>query len=528
MRSCSFRTSAWFGIASLCVTAVALSATDVTKIQIDPRQTGPTIDRHIFGQFSEHLGSGIYGGIWVGTNSPIPNTRGIRNDVVAALRAIHVPDVRWPGGCFADEYHWRNGIGPVDRRPVTLNSNWGGVVEPNTFGTAEYFDFIEQIGADAYISGNVGSGSPREVAEWLEYLTSDKPTALQQERAANGHVAPYQVEFFGIGNETWGCGGSMTPEEYAGEYRKFATFAKSFNPAQAGEAKMQRIASGADGENTAWTEVMMKHYLERVFSWDMEGLSLHYYSGFDKFPPTGIATGFDEAQYAKLLRSTLKMDDLVARHSAIMDKYDPGKKVALVVDEWGAWYSAEQGTNPQFLHQQNSQRDAILAALNLDIFARHADRVRMANIAQTINVLQAMIFTDGSRMLLTPTYFVYKLYCPFQDASVVPVKFDAGAYTYDGITLPRLDVIAAKAKDGRIYLALTNVDPHRPLAVNLSVMGFKASSAAGETLVAPKMDSVNTFDHPRTVSLQRIEVGSKDGALTLDLAPESVTVVSLR
>jgi alpha-L-arabinofuranosidase len=257
-------------------------------------------------------------------------------------------------------------------------------------------------------------------------------------------------------------------------------------------------------------------------------LSLHYYSGFDKFPPTGIATGFDEAQYAKLLRSTLKMDDLVARHSAIMDKYDPGKKVALVVDEWGAWYSAEQGTNPQFLHQQNSQRDAILAALNLDIFARHADRVRMANIAQTINVLQAMIFTDGSRMLLTPTYFVYKLYCPFQDASVVPVKFDAGAYTYDGITLPRLDVIAAKAKDGRIYLALTNVDPHRPLAVNLSVMGFKASSAAGETLVAPKMDSVNTFDHPRTVSLQRIEVGSKDGALTLDLAPESVTVVSLR
>jgi alpha-L-arabinofuranosidase len=500
----------------------------IAHIRVDVSQPGSVIDRHIFGQFSEHLGSGVYGGIWVGPNSPIPNTRGIRNDVVAALKALHVPDVRWPGGCFADEYHWLNGVGPVDKRPKTLNSNWGGVLESNAFGTAEYLDFIEQLGSEAYISGNVGSGSPREAAEWLEYLTADKPTSLQQQRVANGHPAPYKVAFFGIGNEAWGCGGSMTPEQYAGEYRKFSTYTKNYNPAQQSDAKMWKIASGGpDGGNTAWTEVMMKHYATHIFSWDMDGLSLHYYSGFDKFPPTGTATGFTEKQYAEVLAGTLKMNDFLAQHGAIMDKYDPEKKVALVVDEWGAWYQTERGTNPGFLYQQNSQRDAVIAALNLDIFARHSDRVRMANIAQMINVLQAMIFTDGAKMVLTPTYYVFKMYVPFQDATYIPASYDPPTYVHDDIRLPRLSAIAAKSRSGKLYLALTNLDPHRSLQVEALLNGLKVTRAAGETLTAPGMDSVNSFEHPDVVSPKPLKVTVKGASLILTLAPESVTVVSV-
>jgi len=511
----------------IVATAAPVAAAQKVQMSIDVSKPGAKIDRNIFGQFAEHLGHGVYEGIWVGSDSKIPNTRGIRNDVVAALKALKVPDVRWPGGCFADEYHWRKGIGP--QRTVTLNPNWGGVIEPNTFGTHEFLDFLDQIGAEAYLSVNVGSGTPQEAAEWLEYLTTAQPTTLAKERAANGHPAPYKVAFLGIGNESWDCGGNMTPDYYLSQLKIYSRFVRNFNPAQQDKQQMLKIAVGPGGGEsrwTEWTEAIMKAYQSHTWSWDMNGLSMHSYTVV-KWPPSYASVGFGEKEYAQILKSTMEMNDLIAKHSAIMDKYDPEKKIALVVDEWGGWYAPLPGSTPGFLVQQNSLRDAILAALNLNIFAQHADRVRMANIAQMINVLQAMILTDKEKMVLTPTYYVYKMYVPFQDATFVPVTFDAGTFTHDGITLPRIDAIAGKDKAGKLWLAITNVDPNQPTEIEVSLAGINAKSASGETLTAPKVDSVNTFDVPNTVVPKPVSAKAQDGKLTLELAPKSVTVIAV-
>ncbi len=507
-----------------------LAAQESVALSVDTTKPGAKIDRNIFGQFAEHLGHGIYEGIWVGPDSKIPNTRGIRNDVVTALKALSVPNVRWPGGCFADEYHWRNGIGPADKRTVTLNPNWGGVIEPNTFGTHEFLDFVDQIGAEPYISVNVGSGTPREAADWLEYMTTPLPTTLEKERAANGHPAAYRVPYLGIGNESWDCGGNMTPEYYLSQFKIYSRFVRNFNPTQQeGDRQMLKIAVGPGGtepEWANWTETIMKAYQNRHWSWDMNGLSMHFYSVI-KWPPAYTSVGFGEAEYSQILRKTLEIDDLIRQHSAIMDKYDPQKKVALVVDEWGAWYAPSPGSNPGFLVQQNSLRDAVLAALNLNIFARHADRVRMANIAQMINVLQAMIMTDKEKMVLTPTYYVYKMYVPFQDATFIPVTFNAGTYTNGNITLPRVDAIAGRDKNGKLWLAITNVDPQRAVEIDVSTLGSNARSLTGETLTAPKVDSVNTFDAPNTVVTKPVSAKMQGSKLPLNLPPKSITVVSV-
>ena len=518
----------FLGLTLLAFAAAApVARAQKVQLSVDVSKPGAKIDRNIFGQFAEHLGHGIYEGVWVGPDSPVPNTRGIRNDVVAALKALHVPNVRWPGGCFADEYHWRKGVGP--ERPVTLNPNWGGVTEPNTFGTNEFMDFVGQIGAEAYISINVGSGTPQEAAEWLEYLTAAQPTALAKERAANGHPAPYRVAFLGIGNESWACGGNMTPDYYLSQLKIYSRFVRNFNPGQHGGDKMLKIAVGPGGgeaEWTDWTEALMKAWQKRQWSWDIDGLSMHSYTVV-RWPPAFASVGFGETEYVQILKSTLAMEDLVTKHSAIMDKYDPDKKVALVVDEWGAWYARMPGTTEGFLVQQNSLRDAILAALNLNVFARHADRVRMANIAQMTNVLQAMIITDGAKMVLTPTYHVFKMYVPFQDATFIPITFDAGAYAKAGVSLPRVDAIAARDKAGKLWLEVTNLDPNVALEIEVHLPGLTVKSAAGETLTAPKVDSVNTFGAPDTVTPKPFSAKVEAGKLLLRLEPKSVTVVSV-
>jgi alpha-L-arabinofuranosidase len=503
-------------------------AADKVELSVDVSKAGVKLDRNIFGQFAEHLGHGIYEGIWVGPGSSIPNTRGIRNDVVAALKALKVPNVRWPGGCFADEYHWRKGIGP--QRPVTLNPNWGGVTESNAFGTHEFMDFIEQIGSGAYLSINVGSGTPQEAAEWLEYLTTAQPTTLGKERAANGHPAPYGIAYLGIGNESWDCGGNMTAEYYLSQLKSYSRFVRNFNPAQQQDPqRMLKIAVGPGGDGprwTEWTETIMKAWQGHSWSWDIDGLSLHNYTVV-RWPPAYKSVGFGETEYSEILKSTLDMDRLIAVHSAIMDKYDPQKKVALIVDEWGGWYAPLPGSDPGFLVQQNSLRDAVLAALNLNVFARHADRVRGANIAQMINVLQAMILTDRDKMVLTPSYHVFKMYVPFQDATLVPVAFSAGFYTHGDVALPRLDAIAARDAAGKLWLAITNVDPNRPVEIEASLAGVTARSAAGETLTAPTVDSVNTFEAPVTVVPTKVSAKLQGGKLALTLAPKSVTVISV-
>jgi alpha-N-arabinofuranosidase len=501
---------------------------ETVQLSVDASRSGSKIDRNIFGQFAEHLGHGVYEGVWVGRDSKIPNTRGIRNDVVAALKALKVPNVRWPGGCFADEYHWRKGVGP--ERAVTLNPNWGGVMEPNSFGTHEFMDFLGQIGSEAFVSVNVGSGTPQQAAEWLEYLTAAQPTALAKERAANGRAEPYTIAYLGIGNESWDCGGNMTPAYYVSQLGIYSRFVRNFNPAQEKDPhRMLKIAVGPGGDGprwTEWTEVVMKAWQARTWSFDFDGLSLHNYTVV-KWPPAYKSTGFGEAEYAQILKSTLEMDGLIKTHSAIMDKYDPQKKVALVVDEWGAWYAPLPGSQPGFLVQQNSLRDAILAALNLNIFARHADRVRGANIAQMINVLQAMILTDQEKMVVTPTYHVFKMYVPFQGATVVPVSFEAGSYVHGDVTLPRLDALAARDAAGKLWLAVTNLDPNRPAAVEARLAGVTPKSAAGETLTAPKVDSVNGFDAPSTVAPKPFTARVQGSALFLTLEPKSVTVISV-
>jgi alpha-N-arabinofuranosidase len=510
----------------IVIASPALAA-DKVALSVDASKTGAKIDRNLFGQFAEHLGHGVYEGIWVGPDSKIPNTRGIRNDVVAALKAIKVPNVRWPGGCFADEYHWRNGIGSP--RTVTLNPNWGGVIEPNTFGTHEFMDFADQIGADAYVSVNLGSGTVKEAADWFEYMTTAQPTTLAKERSTNGHPAPYQVALLGIGNESWDCGGNMSPDYYVSQMKTYSRFVRNYNPAQQDKHQMLKIAVGPGGGEarwTEWTEAVMKAYQQHTWSWDMDGLSMHNYTVVNwanKF----ASQGFGENEYATILKATREMDDLINKHSAIMDKYDPQKKVALFVDEWGGWYAPLPGSNPGFLLQQNSQRDAILAALNLNIFARHADRVRGSNIAQMINVLQAMILTDKEKMVLTPTYYVYKMYVPFQNSTFVPVTFEAGTYTHGDISLPRVDAIAAKDTNGKLWLEITNLDPNQPVDIEATLSGITAKSATGQTLTAPKVDSVNTFDAPNTVVPKPASATVSGGKLALHLDPKSVTVVSV-
>ena len=508
-----------------------LFAADQIQLTVDASKAGAKIDRNIFGQFAEHLGYGVYEGVWVGPNSSIPNTRGIRNDVVAALKALKVPNVRWPGGCFADDYHWRKGVGPADKRAVILNPSWGGVTESNAFGSHEFMDFMGQIGSEAYLSVNLGSGTPQEASEWLEYLTTGQPTTLGKERVANGHAAPFKVAFLGIGNESWDCGGNMTADYYLSQLKVYSRFVRNFNPAQEKTNQMLKIAVGPGGGDeprwTEWTDTIMKAWKNHTWSWDIDGLSLHNYTVVD-WNAKLKSVGFGETEYSRILKATLDMEKIIATHSAIMDKYDPQKKVALAVDEWGSWYAPLPGSNPAFLVQQNSVRDAVLAALNLNIFARHADRVRMANIAQMVNVLQAMILTDKEKMVLTPTYHVFRMYVPFQDATFVPVSFDAGTYTLGNVTLPRIDAMAAKDAAGTLWLAVTNVDPTRPVDIAARLSGIAGRTVAGETLTAAAVDSVNTFEAPKTVVPKPVSAKLVGDELTLTLEPKSVTVLSIR
>ncbi len=501
----------------------AMAKDAAVEVAIDTAKTGPVIDKHIFGQFAEHLGTGIYGGLWVGKDSPIPNVRGIRTDVVTALKALKVPNVRWPGGCFADEYHWRDGIGPADKRRVQINTNWGGVPEPNTFGTHEFMDFAEMIGADAYVSVNIGSGTAAEASAWIEYMTAEKDTTLAKERAANGHPAPWKVPILGLGNENWGCGGAMSATHYVEEMKRFSNFVRNFNPAQReGAARMKRIAVGWDSGTLDYTEEVMKAWKDHVYSWDIEGVSLHKYTT-GGWPPHLPSTNFGNAEYAGSIADTLVMDDLIVKQKAIMDKYDPDKKLMIAVDEWGAWLQPTPGSNPGFLQQQNSMRDGIITALNVNIFARHADRVKIANIAQMINVLQAMILTDGSKMVLTPTYHVFKMYVPFQDAQFTPVTFDAGKYVNGKHTLPRVDAMAAKDKAGQTWVSLVNVDPDAGTSV--TIPGFR--NASGEVLTAPKVDSVNTFDAPSVVVPKAVSFKGNAKGLTVTLPPRAVMVLKV-
>jgi alpha-L-arabinofuranosidase len=466
----------------------AVPTTNTLVIHAD--QGMDTISRNIYGQFSEHLGGCIYGGVWVGTHSKIPNTRGIRNDVVAALKKIQIPVIRWPGGCFADQYHWMDGIGPGKQRPNTINTTWGGVVEDNQFGTHEFMDFCGQIGAAPYISGNVGSGTVEELAQWIEYMTATTNSVMSNLRRENGRKEPWKIPFVGVGNESWGCGGDMTPEFYSDNFRRYNEFVKDY-PGN----WIYRIASGSNGDDTNWTEVLMRNVGTR-----MNGLSLHYYTlPTGNWSHKGSATEFNEAEWFATLNSALHMDDLVTRHSAIMDRYDPQKKVGLIVDEWGAWYDVEPGTNPGFLYQQSTLRDALVAGATLNIFNRHCDRVKMACIAQLANVLQAMVLTDNEKMTVTPSYWVFEMYTVHHDAKLLPSDLQSADYDFNGRKIPAVSVSASRDRAGKIHVTLCNLNPNQPANVSCELQGANARKISGRVLTAPQMNAHNTFDHPDNV-----------------------------
>ncbi|MBW8745383.1 MAG: alpha-N-arabinofuranosidase [Sphingomonas sp.] len=495
------------------------AAPETASIVVHADQSGPQVNRQVFGQFAEHLGHGIYGGIWVGPKSPIPNIHGYRRDVVDALKDIAVPFVRWPGGCFADTYRWRGAIGPQAKRSVLVNSNWGGVTEDNSFGTNEYFGFLDLIGAESYVSANVGSVPAAEVSEWVEYMTSPTGSSLAKERAANGHPAPFKLTYLGLGNELWGCGGNMRAEYAADVTRRYAAF---IHP---GNGNVFKIASGANGDDYNWTDVMMRDAGKEI-----DGLTLHYYTiPTGKWAHKGAATGFGEDEWASTLARGLRMEEMVTKHSAVMDKYDPAKRVWLVVDEWGSWYDPAPGSNPGFLVQQNSLRDALLAAETLNIFVKHADRVKMTAIAQMVNVLQAMILTDGAKMVKTPTYYVFQLYKPFQDATQLPIDIKSSWYNKDEWTIPAVSAAAVRGKDGKVHIALANMDPTQPATVSTKLAGLSASSVSGHILTAGATDAINTFDKPDTVVPQAFTGASLKGdALDVTLPPKSVVVLDLQ
>lgn len=470
-----------------------------------PSATAPVIDRRVYGQFAEHLGRGIYEGLWVGTDSAIPNRNGLRTDAINALRAIKVPVVRWPGGCFADEYHWLKGVGP--ERQTMVNTHWGGVVDPNEFGTHEYFELLQQLDAEAYINGNVGSGAVAEMQDWVEYMTLDKHSPMAELRKRHGREQPWKVQFFGVGNESWGCGGNMLPLHYANLYRQFQTYVRDY-----GDSHITKVACGANADDYEWTDVVMARAAQH-----MDALSLHYYTlPTGQWDLKGAALNFDDAEWYETIRRTLMMDTLLSRHGEIMDRHDPAKRVGIFVDEWGTWYDVEKETNPGFLYQQNTMRDAVVAALNFHVFHRHADRVRMTNIAQMVNVLQAMLLTDGARMITTPTYFAFGLYTDHQDAVFVPTAGAAPAHT---------DVTVSR-KDGAYTLSAVNYGLEGEAEIVVELPGTVGAIRRSELLTADSPTAHNTFDAPKAVKPEAFEAVTVTGRrLSLRMPRHSIATV---
>lgn len=502
----------------ICLTFRAAAQTDV-KLTVQTANER-VISKHIYGHFSEHLGRCIYDGFWVEENSTIPNKGRIRLDVVEALKKINIPNLRWPGGCFADEYHWRDGIGPRNERPKMVNTNWGGVIEDNSFGTHEFLELCDMLKCEPYVAGNVGSGTVEEMAKWVEYLNFDGVSPMATIRAQNGRKQPWKVTYWGVGNESWGCGGNMTPDYYTDLYKRYATYARDYPG-----SPLKRIASGANGDDYNWTETCMKK-----IGTGMWGLTLHYYTiPTGNWSAKGSATNFNEEQYFSTMKNCLRMEELITKHSAIMDKYDPKKKVALVVDEWGVWTDVEPGTNPGFLYQQNSLRDALIAGTTLNIFNNHSDRVKMANLAQTVNVLQALILTEKNKMILTPTYHVFDLYKVHQDAKYLPIKFSSPEYIVGNNKISALNISASQDSTGTIHISLVNLDPKNKISLTTDLDELKWNTVSGQILTSAELTDVNTFSNPDKIHNIAFSGAKKSGnQLKIKLPAQSIVVLTLK
>lgn len=501
-------------------------------LKFDPGNTKSRIAPEIYGQFSEHLGRCIYEGIFVGEDSDIPNTKGMRNDVLEALRQISLPVLRWPGGCFADEYHWKDGIGPKENRKKMVNTNWGGVVEDNSFGTHEFMDLCELLGCEPYIALNMGSGTVQEAAEWVEYMTFDGISPMAELRAKNGHREPWKLKYIGIGNESWGCGGSMSPEYYADVYKRYQCFCKEYSG-----NKLYKIACGPNADDYQWTRKL----LERVNKWHTRGISLHYYTlPSGDWEHKGSATEFSEEEYYQTIRQTLRMEEIIRRHLDVMDVCDPEHDIDLIVDEWGTWYDVEPGTNPGFLYQQNTMRDAVVAAINLNLFNQHSDRIAMANIAQVVNVLQAMILTEGSKMVKTPTYEVFDQFKGHQGGMLLESAMQEGTAGTGEIQIPMMSHSVSmkrengedgEEKDGRkqITITLSNASLAEEAQIELRLPSeYTFDGTADISVLEGEVHAHNTWEEPERVkqNCRREDWGQGSHVQTINLSACSVCRVS--
>ncbi len=472
----------------------------MAKIYINEKSKKGHINPEVYGHFSEHLGRCIYEGIYVGEGSAIPNKNGMRTDVVEALKEMKIPVLRWPGGCFADEYHWKDGIGPKESRKKMINTHWGGVLEDNSFGTHEFFELCGQLGCKSYVNGNVGSGTVQEMSEWVEYITFDGVSPMADLRRENGHQEPWKIDYFGIGNENWGCGGNMTPEYYANLYRRYQTYVRQYRK----DAPIRKICGGPNVDDYFWTENVLKTCFSPPQPGEglggfMDGLSLHYYVHPGGWQNKGSATQFDDKVWYQTLSKAIYMEELINRHGAIMDQYDPVKRIGMVVDEWGCWFDVEPGTNPGFLYQQNTMRDALVASVTLNIFNKHCDRVKMACIAQMVNVLQSVILTEGAKMILTPTYFVFHMYRHHQDAELVESFIEGNRAIGAGDCLvPLLSESASVDAQGYVNVTVGNLSATEGEPLELILAGREPASVEARILTG-EMHAHNTFEEPERV-----------------------------
>ncbi|PPK85872.1 alpha-N-arabinofuranosidase [Neolewinella xylanilytica] len=507
-----------------CCAPFLLTGQSRTTLVVDAGAAEHQISRHIYGHFAEHLGRNIYDGFFVGEeNRTIPNTAGVRNDIIEALKALSIPNLRWPGGCFADTYHWMDGIGPKEDRPTIVNQWWGGVTEDNSFGTHDFLNLCEVLGTEPYLSANVGSGTVQEVADWIQYTNHGGESPMAKLRRENGREEPWNVKYWGVGNEAWGCGGNMTAEFYADVYRRYATFMQDWN--QEDSVGIVKIASGASSNDYNWTRVLMQDLKLNM----VDALALHHYSVTD-WEDKGPSVEFDENQYFETMEVALAMDTLIENHTAIMDEYDPEKRIALYVDEWGGWYNVEPGTNPGFLYQQNTIRDAMIAGATLNIFNNHAERVKMANLAQAVNVLQAVILTEGEQMILTPTYHVMKMYVPHHDATLLPSSFETElTYSYEGKSLPALSASASRSDDGTVTISLVNIDASETHTVDIQLNGTTTGAVNAQLLTSDQLQDYNDFDAPdRIVPVAFTDFTVANGTVSVKLPPYSVVVLEVQ
>lgn len=507
-------------IVLLACTCFSLLAKAQNTVVLQAGKGKDIINKNIYGHFAEHLGHCIYGGLYVGDNKKIPNKDGVRLDVIEALKKLKVPVLRWPGGCFADTYHWKDGIGPKPDRPSMLNVWWGNVKEDNSFGTNEFLNMCELLGAEPYLSGNVGSGTAQELSDWVKYTTHPNGSSPMTDlRQKNGRANPWHVKYWGLGNEAWGCGGNMKPDYYANIYRQYATFMTSN-----GKERLFRIASGASDADYNWTETLMREIPHNM----LDAVGVHHYSVIN-WNKKSSATAFNEEEYYTTMQRALEMEELVSRHSAVMDKYDPQKRVAIAVDEWGGWYDVEPGTNGAFLYQQNTMRDAMIAGVTLNIFNNHCDRVRMANLAQIVNVLQAVVLTNEEKIVLTPTYHVMEMYNVHQDATMLPVSVTSADYKMGKEKLKAVSVSASRDKNGLTHISLVNIDASKAQDITINIEGANYQSVSGRILTSDKLQNYNSFDNPEKIKPAAFN-GARlgDNTLTLTLPPFSVVVLELK